>query len=104
MTIERACQSPTLKIREWAAAMGAAVGGAMGAAGGATLGLAVASLVMPGIGPVIAFGMVGAALLGLSVRPQVLRLATLLKRNLAKAFHTRMFISTKTPYVTANQS
>ena len=45
-------------------AMGAAVGGAMGAAGGATAGLAVASLAVPGIGPLIAFGMVGAALLG----------------------------------------
>jgi hypothetical protein len=45
-------------------AMGAAVGGAMGAAGGATLGLAVATLAVPGIGPVLAFGMVGAALLG----------------------------------------
>ncbi len=46
-------------------AMGAAVGGAMGAAGGATAGLAVASLAIPGIGPLIAFGMVGAALLGI---------------------------------------
>ena len=45
-------------------AMGAAVGGAMGAAGGATAGLAVAALVVPGIGPLLAFGMVGAALLG----------------------------------------
>ena len=45
-------------------AMGAAVGGAMGAAGGATLGLAVATFAVPGIGPVLAFGMVGAALLG----------------------------------------
>lgn len=45
-------------------AMGAAVGGAVGAAGGATLGLAVATLAIPGVGPVIAFGMVGAALLG----------------------------------------
>lgn len=45
-------------------AMGAAVGGAMGAAGGATLGLAVATLAVPGVGPVIAFGMLGAALLG----------------------------------------
>jgi hypothetical protein len=45
-------------------AMGAAVGGAMGAAGGATLGLAAATLMVPGIGPVIAFGMIGAALLG----------------------------------------
>ena len=33
-------------------------------AGGATSGLAAASLAIPGIGPVIAFGMVGAALLG----------------------------------------
>ena len=41
-----------------------AVGGAMGAAGGATLGLAAASLAIPGVGPIIAFGMVGAALLG----------------------------------------
>lgn len=45
-------------------AMGAAVGGAMGAAGGATLGLAAATLAIPGVGPVIAFGLVGAALLG----------------------------------------
>jgi hypothetical protein len=45
-------------------AMGAAVGGAMGAAGGATLGLAAATLAIPGVGPVIAFGIVGAALLG----------------------------------------
>ena len=37
----------------------------MGAAGGATAGLAVASLAIPGIGPLIAFGMVGAALLGI---------------------------------------
>ena len=41
------------------------MGKAMGAAGGATAGLAVASLAVPGIGPLIAFGMVGAALLGL---------------------------------------
>ncbi|HKR22130.1 MAG TPA: hypothetical protein VJS17_06010, partial [Pyrinomonadaceae bacterium] len=37
-----------------------------GAAGGATLGLAVATLALPGIGPVIAFGVVGAALLGIA--------------------------------------
>jgi hypothetical protein len=45
-------------------AMGAAVGGAMGAAGGATLGLAAATLAVPGIGPVLAFGLIGAAVLG----------------------------------------
>jgi hypothetical protein len=46
------------------AAMGGAVGGAMGVAGGATLGVAAASLLLPGVGPVIALGVLGAAILG----------------------------------------
>lgn len=45
-------------------AMGGAVGGAMGAAGGATLGAAAASLLVPGVGPVLALGILGAAILG----------------------------------------
>jgi hypothetical protein len=45
-------------------AMGGAVGGAMGAAGGATLGLVAATLLVPGVGPVIAGGLLGAAVLG----------------------------------------
>lgn len=45
-------------------AMGGVVGGAMGVAGGATLGAAAASLLVPGIGPVIAGSILGAALLG----------------------------------------
>jgi hypothetical protein len=45
-------------------AMGSAVGAALGIAGGASLGLAAASLVVPGIGPVLAVGLIGAALLG----------------------------------------
>jgi hypothetical protein len=36
----------------------------MGVAGGATLGAAAASLLVPGVGPVIALGVLGAALLG----------------------------------------
>ncbi|MGI9069469.1 MAG: hypothetical protein ACR2HX_24075 [Pyrinomonadaceae bacterium] len=47
------------------AAMGGTVGGAMGVAGGASLGAAAASLLIPGVGPVIAGGIIGAALLGL---------------------------------------
>lgn len=46
------------------AAVGGVVGGAMGAAGGVTLGAAAASLLVPGVGPVIAAGIIGAALLG----------------------------------------
>jgi hypothetical protein len=45
-------------------ALGGAVGGAIGVAGGASLGAAAASLLIPGVGPVIAGGLLGAALLG----------------------------------------
>lgn len=45
-------------------AIGGAVGGAIGAASGLPLGAAVASLFVPGVGPIIAAGVLGAALLG----------------------------------------
>jgi hypothetical protein len=45
-------------------ALGGTVGGAMGVAGGAGLGAAAASLLVPGVGPVIAGGLLGAAILG----------------------------------------
>ena len=45
------------------AALGGAVGGALGVAGGLHLG-AAASLLIPGVGPVFAAGLIGAALLG----------------------------------------
>lgn len=45
-------------------ALGGAVGGALGVAGGLHLGAAAASLFIPGVGPVLAAGLVGAALLG----------------------------------------
>ena len=45
-------------------AMGGTVGAALGAAGGATAGAAAASLLVPGVGPVLALGILGAALLG----------------------------------------
>ena len=43
-------------------ALGAAVGGAVGLAGGIGLGGVVTSLIVPGIGPVLAIGLAGAAL------------------------------------------
>jgi hypothetical protein len=46
------------------AALGGTVGGAMGVASGATLGAAAASLFVPGVGPIMAAGIIGAALLG----------------------------------------
>ncbi|HVF54798.1 MAG TPA: hypothetical protein VM934_01530 [Pyrinomonadaceae bacterium] len=46
-------------------ALGGAVGGALGVAGGLPLGAAAASLFIPGVGPILAAGLVGAALLGI---------------------------------------
>ncbi|HZT61244.1 MAG TPA: hypothetical protein VFA21_21740 [Pyrinomonadaceae bacterium] len=45
-------------------ALGATVGGALGVAGGLELGAVAASLLVPGVGPVFAAGVVAAALLG----------------------------------------
>jgi hypothetical protein len=45
-------------------AVGATVGAAIGTAAGATAGAAVASLLVPGVGPVLALGLIGAALFG----------------------------------------
>ncbi|MFY9556955.1 MAG: hypothetical protein WAV20_23635 [Blastocatellia bacterium] len=45
-------------------AIGAVVGGAIGAAGGLSLGAAAASFLVPGVGPVLAVGLLGAALFG----------------------------------------
>src|ERR1022692_947733 len=44
-------------------AIGGLLGGALGVAGGLELGMAAAVLI-PGVGPVLAFGLAGAALLG----------------------------------------
>src|SRR4051794_5121233 len=45
-------------------ALGGTVGGALGAAGGMTIGAATASLLVPGVGPILAAGIIGAALFG----------------------------------------
>lgn len=45
-------------------ALGGTMGAALGAATGATAGAAAASLLVPGVGPVLAIGIIGAALLG----------------------------------------
>jgi hypothetical protein len=47
------------------AAIGKVVGGSIGAAGGLGAGAALASLLLPGVGPILAGGLLGAGLLGL---------------------------------------
>lgn len=46
------------------AALGGTIGGALGVAGGLEAGAVAASLLLPGVGPVIAIGLIGAAILG----------------------------------------
>jgi hypothetical protein len=45
-------------------AVGGTVGAALGVAGGLEAGAAAASFLIPGVGPVLAFGLIGAAILG----------------------------------------
>jgi hypothetical protein len=47
------------------AAIGTLVGGSVGAAGGFSAGAALASLLVPGVGPILAGGLLGMSLLGL---------------------------------------
>jgi hypothetical protein len=47
-------------------AMGTVVGGALGVAGGFSAGAALASLMVPGVGPILASGLLGAGILGLT--------------------------------------
>jgi hypothetical protein len=62
--VERAVPTADSEQPGMGQAMGGTVGGALGVAGGASLGAAAASLLVPGVGPVIAGGILGAALLG----------------------------------------
>jgi hypothetical protein len=62
--IEAAVPSTDTEQEGMGKAMGGTVGAAMGVAGGATLGAAAASLVVPGVGPIIAAGVLAAAVLG----------------------------------------
>jgi hypothetical protein len=74
-------------------AMGGAVGGAIGAAGGATIGAAAASLLVPGVGPVIAGGIVGAALLGAGGAATGMAAGAALERELADGIsHDELYI------------
>jgi hypothetical protein len=63
-TAERAIPTSDTEQPGMGKAMGGTVGGAMGVAGGASLGAAAASVLIPGVGPVIAGAILGAAILG----------------------------------------
>lgn len=62
--IETSVQTSDTEGPGMVAAMGGTVGGAIGVGAGASLGAAVVSLFVPGVGPIVAAGLLGAALLG----------------------------------------
>ena len=64
-TVEAAVPTTDTEQPGMGTAMGGTVGAAVGIATGASLGAAAASLLIPGVGPVIAGGIIGAALLGI---------------------------------------
>ena len=74
-------------------ALGGAVGGALGVAGGLQIGAAVASLLVPGVGPVFAAGLLGAALLGAGGAATGAAAGGALEESLAKGLpHDELFV------------
>jgi hypothetical protein len=75
------------------AAMGGTVGGAIGAGVGASLGAAVVSLFIPGVGPIIAAGILGTALLGTGGALAGVQAGGLLEGGLAQGLpHDELFV------------
>jgi outer membrane lipoprotein SlyB len=75
------------------AAMGGTVGGAIGAGAGASLGAAVVSLFVPGVGPIVAAGILGAALLGTGGALAGAQAGSLLEEGLAHGLsHDELFV------------
>jgi hypothetical protein len=74
-------------------ALGGTVGGAIGAAGGLHLGAAIASFFVPGVGPIMAAGIIGAALLGAGGVATGMAAGGALEGNLAKGLpHDELFV------------
>jgi hypothetical protein len=74
-------------------AMGGAVGGALGTASGLGLGAGVASLLVPGVGPVLAAGLIGAAILGIGGASTGMAAGAALERTLADGVpHDELFV------------
>jgi hypothetical protein len=74
-------------------AFGGTVGGAVGAASGLGLGAALASFFVPGVGPILAAGLVGAALLGAGGVATGMAAGGALEDSLAKGLpHDELFV------------
>jgi hypothetical protein len=76
-----------------AAALGGAIGGAIGIGAGASLGAAVVSLFVPGVGPIIVAGILGAVLVGGGAVMAGIQAGNALEGGLAKGLpHDELFV------------
>jgi hypothetical protein len=74
-------------------ALGGVVGGALGVAGGLQIGAAAASLLVPGVGPVLAAGLIGAALLGVGGAATGAAAGGALEESMARGLpHDELFV------------
>src|SRR5450432_1545183 len=91
--VEASVQTSDTEGSGMGAAMAGTVGGAIGAGAGASLGAAVVSLFVPGVGPIIAAGILGAALLGTGGALAAVQAGALLEGHLAHGLpHDELFI------------
>ena len=74
------------------AAVGSVVGGALGTAGGFGAGAAIASLLVPGVGSILAGGLAGAGLLGLSGAAGGAAAGDLMEKRIAGLPHDELFV------------
>jgi hypothetical protein len=92
-TVEAAVPTTETEQPGMGTAMGGTVGGAIGVASGASLGAAAATLLVPGVGPVIAGGIIGAALLGVGGAVTGAAAGTALEEGLADGIpHDELYI------------
>lgn len=73
-------------------AFGGVVGAALGAAGGIHIGTAIASLFVPGVGPILAAGVLGAALLGAGGAAAGAAAGSALEDNVAGLPHDELYV------------
>ena len=74
------------------AAVGSLVGGALGSAGGFGAGAALASMLVPGVGPVLVGGLLGAGLLGLGGAAGGAAAGEAIEDNVAGLPHDELFV------------
>lgn len=91
--IEKAVPTTETEQPGMGGALGGTVGGALGIAGGMHLGATIASLFIPGVGPVIAAGLLGAAIIGAGGAATGIAAGNAIEEGLAKGLpHDELYV------------